>query len=86
MGEHPLCCLSPCKVRRSVFSTGVSACSWTLQIADPSRVVVAGGQVSLELRDSSLMGLFTITMKKHHPLHFPSCLLFLHYKVGQFLF
>lgn len=31
------------------------ACSWTLQIPDPSREVVAGEQVSLELTDSSLV-------------------------------
>lgn len=37
-------------------STGVRVFFWTLQIADSSRGVVAGGQVSLELRDSSLAG------------------------------
>lgn len=36
-------------------STHVRACSWTLQIPDPSREVVAGEQVSLELTDSSLV-------------------------------
>lgn len=36
-------------------STRVRACSWTLQIPDPSREVVAGEQVSLELTDSSLV-------------------------------
>lgn len=36
-------------------STGVRACSWTLRITHAFRVVVAGRQVSLELRDSSLV-------------------------------
>lgn len=68
-------------------STGVRACSWTLQITDPSREVVAEEQVSLELRQ--VFGgvvLFTVTIQSCHPLHLLSCLLFLHCKAGQFSF
>lgn len=55
MGEQHLCCHSAGKEGRLVSSTGVRACSWTLQIPEPSWEVVAGEQVSLELTDSSLV-------------------------------
>lgn len=68
-------------------STGVRACSWTLRITHAFRVVVAGRQVSLELRDSSGEWCYLLSPYRVLILSMSSLACsFLHYKAGQFSF
>lgn len=87
MGEQSLRCLSAGEAGRLVSSTGVRACSWTLQITDPSREVAAGEQVSWELTERSLVvWCYLVSIQSCHLHRFLSSLLFLLCRAGQFSF